>query len=241
MTTVDALPQDALPERRVYPLGDAAVLIECAPAPGADPGAGVRGLRAAVDACAWPFVTDLVPAFDTLCVHYDPLGLRALGLTVQDWLAALATLPTATFERTAPRLHELPVCYEGDCGLDLDAAARDLGLSAAAVIELHAGALYRVAMIGFAPGFPYLEGLPAALHLPRRACPRAAVPAGSVAIALDLCGIYPTRLPGGWHVLGRTPACLFDPARPDPGLLRAGDRVRFVPIARDAGEALCRT
>ncbi len=241
MTTADALPQEAPLARRVDPLGDAAVLIECPPSPGDDPGAGVRGLCAAVAARAWPFVTDLVPAFDTLCIHYDPLGLGALGLTAEGWMAALATLPTAAFERTALKLHELPVCYEGDCGLDLDTAARALGLSTAAVIALHAGALYRVAMIGFAPGFPYLEGLPAALHLPRRACPRAAVPAGSVAVALDLCGIYPTRLPGGWHVLGRTTARLFDPARADPGLLRAGDRVRFVPVGRDAGEALCGT
>ena len=125
------------------------------------------------------------------------------------------------------RRHRLPICYDAGFGLDLDEAARHLDMTAAAVIERHLAAVYTVAMIGFAPGFPYMEGLPEGLRLPRRATPRSGVPAGSVAIAEDLCGIYPVQLPGGWHVLGRTPLVLFDVDRPSPSLLQAGDLVRF--------------
>ena len=231
----------APPGWRIVPLGDGAVLIECDSRCADDAAATVLGLAAAVRGCAWPFVRDLVPAFASLCIHYDPLGLSAAGHTATTWLAALAALTPAPTTASAPRLHRLPVCYEGDCGPDLGPTARALGLTEAALISLHAGALYRVAMIGFAPGFPYLEGLPAPLHLPRRDCPRSGVAAGSVAIALDLCGIYPTRLPGGWHLLGRTPVRLFDPARSPPSRLSAGDQVRFVPIGPADFEALCRT
>jgi len=98
------------------------------------------------------------------------------------------------------------------------------------VIARHAAAEYRVAFIGFLPGFPYLMGLDPALHVPRRATPRTRVPAGSVAIGGAQTGIYPVASPGGWHVIGRTAIRLFDPAAAQPSLLRAGDRVRFVPV-----------
>jgi KipI family sensor histidine kinase inhibitor len=241
MRRADRAAQKTPTGRRIIPLGDGAVLIECEPRPGTDSSMSVRDLGEAVRTRAWPFVLDLVPAFGTLCIHYDPLQLVAAGLTTDGWMAALAGLPAVSAAATASHLHRLPICYEEDCGPDLGPTARTLGLSEEAVVRLHAGVLYRVAMIGFAPGFPYLEGLPGALCLPRRDCPRAAVPAGSVAIAEDLCGIYPARLPGGWQVLGRTPVRLFDPARTFPSLLSAGDQVQFVPIGRADFEALCRT
>jgi inhibitor of KinA len=109
--------------------------------------------------------------------------------------------------------------------------AAHAGLDSEAVVRLHTTTDHVVGMIGFAPGFPYLLGLPAALEVPRRPTPRTSVPAGSVAIAERQTGIYPRTSPGGWHVIGRTPQAMFDPRRSPPALLRAGDLVRFVPVA----------
>jgi len=203
------------------------VLVEFDSDSGESPCAWIQGYCLAVRSCSWPFVLDLVPALRSVCIHYDPLRLSDDGWTPSAWLAALEQLDCVPAPESAARRHRLPVCYDAGFGLDLDAAARHLGMTAEALIERHLAAVYTVAMIGFAPGFPYLEGLPEALRLPRRATPRAGVPAGSVAIAEDLCGIYPVQLPGGWHVLGRMPLALFDVARPSPSLLQAGDRVRF--------------
>ncbi len=126
--------------------------------------------------------------------------------------------------------HEIPVSYGGSDGPDLAEVAGRTGLSEKQVIALHASVEYRVLVVGFMPGFPYLGFLPAALDLPRRATPRVRVPAGSVAIAGRQAGIYPFETPGGWHLIGRTDAALWDPGRDPPALLAPGDRVRFVPI-----------
>jgi len=225
--------------RRVDPLGDSAVLVEFDAAPEAALRPAIVGFCAAVQARAWPFVHDLVPGVQSVCIHYDPVRLAASGWPAPSWFAALAALDATPATPSAARLQRLPICYEAGFGLDLERVAGQLGLSVDAVIERHAAALYQVVMIGFAPGFPYLAGLPESLHVPRRASPRSAVPAGSVAIAQDLCGIYPVQLPGGWHVVGRTPVRLFDPYRDPPSLLRAGDQVRFTPVDRRGFEALC--
>jgi KipI family sensor histidine kinase inhibitor len=139
-----------------------------------------------------------------------------------------------------PRAIDVPVCYGGAHGPDLDALATTLGLDVADLVARHAGGDYRVAMIGFAPGFPYLLGLDASLHAPRRAHPRTRVPRGSVAIGGAQTGIYPSELPGGWQLIGRTPLVLFDPEREPACLFSPGDAVRFhaiTPAAFDAIEA----
>jgi KipI family sensor histidine kinase inhibitor len=125
--------------------------------------------------------------------------------------------------------HVIEVRYGGEDGPDLLAVAAETGLSPERVVELHSGAEYRVAFVGFCPGFPYLVGLPRELELPRLASPRARVPAGSVAIAGAFSAIYPSATPGGWRLLGRTDATLFDFAATPPAALAPGDRVRFVP------------
>ncbi len=211
--------------RRIGPLGDSAVLVEFERDAAAAP--TVQGFCAALRARGWPFMLDLVPAFRSVCIHYDPLRLDGSGWTPATWFAELETLSSAPETGSGACLHRLPICYETGFGLDLDAVAQQLGATVETLIEQHLAAVYTVAMIGFAPGFPYLEGLPGRLRLPRRATPRSRVPAGSVAIAEDLCGIYPVQLPGGWHVLGRTPVRLFDVHRHSPSLLQAGDRVQF--------------
>jgi KipI family sensor histidine kinase inhibitor len=119
------------------------------------------------------------------------------------------------------------VCYGGEFGPDLGAVATHAGVDEQAVIDAHANGDYRVAMLGFMPGFPYLLGLDKALHTPRRESPRTRVPAGSVAIGGAQTGIYPRELPGGWQLIGRTPLVLFDPTREQPALLQPGQRVRF--------------
>lgn len=134
-------------------------------------------------------------------------------------------------ELAAGREHRIEVRYGGEDGPDLAAVARETGLSPERVVGLHAGAEYTVAFVGFAPGFPYLIGLPPELQVPRLESPRTRVPAGSVAIAGPFSAVYPCSTPGGWRLLGRTPAALFEPAAESPALLAPGDRVRFVDVS----------
>ena len=133
----------------------------------------------------------------------------------------------------APLSLEVPVCYDPEFALDLEAVAQHCGFSADEVVTRHAAARYQVRCVGFTPGFPYLSGLPADLATPRRSTPRTVVPAGAVAIAGGQAGIYPLRSPGGWNIIGRTPRCLFDLSREPAALLAPGDRLRFVAITRE--------
>lgn len=206
-------------------LADDAWLLRFAPADDANARAHALAARLRGEAPAW--LRDLVPGWDSLGVCFDPAAVPADD--VRAWLEAHRDDAPAAATATA-RVVEIPVRYGGDHGIDLDAAAGALGLSPAQLIERHAAPLYTVAMIGFAPGFPYLAGLDPALALPRLATPRSRVPAGSVGIGGAQTGIYPRESPGGWRLLGRTPLRLFDPARASPSLLMPGDRVRFVAI-----------
>ncbi|KAF1709967.1 urea amidolyase [Pseudoxanthomonas kalamensis DSM 18571] len=176
------------------------------------------------------WLLDLVPAYASLGVYFDPTRMSADDphATAIDWLRQIDDADAE--DLSAGTLHEIPVCYGGEYGQDLLTAAVALGLTADALVARHSAAVYTVAMIGFAPGFPYLLGLDPALTLPRLTTPRADVPAGSVAIGGAQTGIYPRSSPGGWRLLGRTPLPLFDAQRTEPSLLQPGDRVRFVPI-----------
>ena len=225
-------------EARIEPLGDAALLISLGER--IDPGLNARAiaLADAVRAAQLPGVYDVAPAYASVCVRYEPqawsdaagLPHAALGARLAAFVHNVATQPDADGGAAV----EIPVCYGGDCGPDLEFVAAHAQLSRDAVIERHAAARYRVAMRGFAPGFPYLLGLDPALQLPRRGNPRTRVPAGSVAIGGAQTGIYPRELPGGWHIIGRTPLRLFEASRDPPALLAPGRQVRFRAI--DAGE-----
>jgi inhibitor of KinA len=174
-------------------------------------------------------VTETVPSYRALLVYYDPARIG------YDELAArLAELGARARSDALPpaRTVELPCCYEGDLGFELGAAAERLGLEPAEVVRLHASAVYRVDFVGFTPGLPYLSGMPDRLTIARLEQPRVKTPPGSVSIGGMQCCIYSVESPGGFWVLGRTPVPLYDPAAADPILLRAGDRVRFRPIAR---------
>ena len=216
----------------ILPLGDRALVIEVAQTVSAAAIDRVRGFAERVMRARLPGVREVVPAFCSLTVHYDPVALRGAGPPFDTLRARLMTLLSERNEAGRPpgKTVEIPVCYGGDYGEDLGELALAHELAPARLIELHTAPTYFVGMLGFAPGFPYLAGLDERLITPRRATPRARVPAGSVAIGGEHTGIYPLESPGGWHLLGRTPLTLFRVQRDPPSLLQAGDRVRLVPI-----------
>lgn len=169
---------------------------------------------------------------DLVCGHHTLAALFAPGTDLSRAAAAIAPALARRDLGTLhpPRTIEVPTHYGGPSGPDLIPLAASLGVSPHQLIDLHASAAYTVRFMGFAPGFAYLEGLPAPLHIQRLDSPRPRVPAGSVAIAGPYSGIYPADSPGGWRLLGRTSLTLFDPLLPRPSLLQPGDRVRFVPM-----------
>ena len=215
----------------IEPLGDACLVVRLGTGIDAFTSRAVAAATASLTAAALPGVVDIAPTFNTVAIVFDPL-LADPGDLSAAILARLRSLEGAvpTTGATGPIL-EIPVSYGGDDGPDLAAVAAHARLDPEEVVRLHAAADHVVGMIGFTPGFPYLLGLPTALSIPRRATPRTSVPAGSVAIAERQTGIYPRTSPGGWHVIGRTPRRMFDADRDPPALLRAGDLVRFVPVA----------
>lgn len=214
---------------RIIAAGDAGWTVEF----GAeiDPAVNDRVLAFA-DALAGQSIEGLVEVVPTFCaatVYFDPLIADADDLA-QHLLAAAASTAAKGDTRREAKLVEVPVHYGGDFGPDLEALAGEAGLPVERVIALHAAVEYRVYMLGFMPGFPYLGRVPDAIALPRLATPRQAVPAGSVGIAGHQTGIYPIDCPGGWRLIGRTPLRLYDPQREPPFLFAPGDRVRFLPI-----------
>jgi antagonist of KipI len=212
---------------RAQPVGDAAATVELGES--LDPATNARVRALDHDLARSPFdgFREAVPGLRSLLVLYDPAVVR-FAAVARDLLARAAR-PA----RPSPpaRVHEVPTVYGGEDGPDLAPLARERGLTEADLAGRHAGEAYTVFMLGFTPGFPYLGLLPERLEVPRRATPRVRVPAGSVALAGRLTGIYPVASPGGWQVVGRTSLRLFDPRRAEPALLAPGDRVRFVAVA----------
>jgi inhibitor of KinA len=175
-------------------------------------------------------VRNLHPAYCSLLVKFDPLKMRyeKLEEKLRENLDRLSEV-----KLPEPRQVEIPVCYGGEFGPDLEDVAAMKEMTPERVIELHASATYLVYFLGFVPGFAYLGELPQELVAPRLATPRKKVPAGSVAIAGKQTGVYPFETPGGWRLLGRTPLAMFRTDRDGWSLLSIGDRVRFVPVSRE--------
>jgi KipI family sensor histidine kinase inhibitor len=213
---------------RVLDAGDSALVARLGDA--IDPSVNARVLDAArrVRDAAHPAVHDVVTAFSALTVYYDPLAAE------REELAALLedAVRRAAAVATPGRQFEIAVSYGGDDGPDLAEVAAFAGMSEEAVVDRHAAPAYRVFMVGFLPGFPYMAAVDSAIAMPRRESPRLDVPAGSVGIAGAQTGIYPVNSPGGWRLIGRTDAVLFDPARAEPSLLQPGDMVRFTRTSR---------
>lgn len=195
-----------------------------------------------VHAAGWAFITDVVPSFLGVGLHYHPAQVpRQAGESPLDALRRLVSGLLATEADTrehSARLIEIPVCYGAEFGPDLDAVAQAAGMPPAELVARHGATTGHVFLLGFAPGHPYIGLWGHAFEVPRRSTPRTHVPAGSVAVANRQCVIYPFDLPGGWNVIGRTPLRLFDAEARQPCLLAAGDQVRFVPIAPEEFAAL---
>lgn len=208
---------------RVRPFGEAALLVD--PLPGVE----AQSLAASLRSEPPDGATGAVAGRASVLVEFDPLrtDADAVAAVIEERLGRPAALVPG-------RQRRIPVVYGGAMGPDLADVAEHCHLEAAEVIERHAGSELTVEFIGFAPGFPYLGALPEELRVPRLATPRTRTPAGSVALADGMSGIYPAELPGGWRVIGRTPVTLFDPHREPPAYLMPGDRVRFEPIDETA-------
>src|SRR5688572_1787079 len=218
----------------VIPLGDSAAYVEFSATLDLAVNSVVQRLGLAILKRKVPWVRDVVPALGGLALHFDPDHAEfpakpldaALALVNESLKLALAAKENPGSEV------ELPVCYEAEFALDLNGVAKKAGVSPEAAAGRHAAGHYRVLMMGFAPGHAYMGGLDPKLAVPRRASPRAIVPAGSVAIANEQTVVYPYAISGGWNVIGRTPMVLFNARRPRPSLLWPGDRVRFRAISR---------
>lgn len=229
--------------RAIEELGDSALLLQFGDTIDAAVNARVHAAARAVAALALPGIVELVPGYASLAVVFDAAAWQGDDATPAQRCAgalrgAFGTAPERTGDDAA--VVEIPVCYGGEFGPDLDEAAARSGLTPQAFAARHAAGDYHVAMLGFAAGFPYLLGLDPALQQPRRANPRVRVAAGSIAIGGAQTGVYPRELPGGWNLIGRTPLALFDAHAAPPNRLAAGQRVRFVAIDADAFAAASR-
>lgn len=212
-------------ERQINPLGDSAVILTLGEGISEELSERVVREAQAITGGEIPGVTDVVPAYATVTVHYDPMRIGYADLRSRLLALASPGHSTAVGNRSA-RSHIVKVRYDGE---DLADVAERTGRTTSDVIEIHSATEYRVFVIGFVPGFAYLGVLDPRLVLPRRESPRKRVPAGSVAIAEAQTGIYPAETPGGWHLIGTTDVRMFDPSRAEPALFAVGDRVRFVP------------
>lgn len=214
---------------RIVAAGDSALIVEFEAR--IDPVVNARAiaLADALQGARMTGLRDIVPTYRSVAIYFDPLR------TDHDALVALIDTLAARSgaNETADRPPvQIPVCYGGEFGPDLASVAAFAHLSEDEVVQLHTGATYRVFMLGFVPGFAYMGIVDERIAMPRHSTPRVRVPLGSVGIAGVQTGIYPAETPGGWQLIGRTPAKPFDAAREEPFLLKAGDAVQFVAIDR---------
>jgi 5-oxoprolinase (ATP-hydrolysing) subunit B len=211
-------------------MGDGALLVEIDKVATIGTARQARALAERVQAAraSEPAFGAAVAGAASVLVPVDPHGLDLVRAMAR--LEALLSVPEPAPGHEAGRRHEIPVRYGGADGPDLEGVAAEVGLRPSEVVELHAGTMYEVLFLGFAPGFAYLGEVPARLVAPRLATPRIRVPAGSVAVASTMTAVYPQASPGGWRILGRTDTSMFDPEAAPPARLRPGDRVRFVPV-----------
>ena len=211
---------------RFLPCGDQAVTVEWGSTIDEHINRQVHAFARKVEELSHPAITEVVPTYRSATVHYRPEVLSYEEL--KQLLAPLAQGSTEEAEELP--VVEIPVCYGGEYGPDLEEVAQHCSLTPEEVIARHTAPTYRIYMLGFTPGFPYLGGMDPSIAAPRRKEPRIHIPAGSVGIAGEQTGVYPIVSPGGWQLIGRTPLRLFDPQREQPILLSAGAGIRFVPI-----------
>ncbi|WP_210364220.1 5-oxoprolinase subunit PxpB [Bacillus sp. REN3] len=224
-------------EYRLLPLGDQAIVVEFGTEIATSVQQRVQAVAALLDGDQPEWMVEYVPAFTTITIFYDPAAIPNVyssqtlpyHYVSREMEQLLTSLPDRNPEEA--RAVEIPVCYGGEFGPDLEEVAKRNGLSAEEVIDIHSSGDYLVYMIGFAPGFPFIGGMSDKIAAPRKETPRLKIPAGSVGIAGKQTGVYPIETPGGWQLIGRTPLKLFRPEAERPSLLKAGDKIKFTPIS----------
>lgn len=219
-----------MPDIRILTAGDSALLIEFGKEINPETNRKITALVQLMREQHIEGIVDVIPAFCSLLINYDPRVLSYEEL--KERMEHLLKMETKT-ETTRKRIFEIPVCYGGEYGLDIENIAEHAGLSIEEVIKIHSSKDYLIYMLGFLPGFTYLGGLDERIHTPRLASPRLKIRAGSVGIGGSQTGIYPLDSPGGWQLMGMTPVRTYDPERQTPILVEAGDYIRFIPIDKE--------
>jgi inhibitor of KinA len=212
---------------RIYNIHDQAITIEFAAEINEATNMQVIALQHAIESNPFKGFIECVPAYGSLTVYFNE---QVSATTVRSWLSDLSAQVSNISLATEGKQISIPVCYDPSLGTDLPWVSSHLNLSLEEIISLHTSVVYRVYMIGFIPGFPYMGTLPEQLEVPRKQTPSLKIPMGSVAIAGKQTGIYPAEVPGGWQVIGRTPLRMFDPTKSPCSFLNAGDIVQFKPI-----------
>ena len=210
--------------------GDRGLLVEYGDGIDPDINNKVRSMAIVMEQETLEGVLETIPTYRSLLIIYNPAitnpaKLKKEILVLEERLSEIKIPPPDTVE--------IPVCYGGEFGPDIQFVAEHNSVTEDDVIRIHSGEEYQIYMIGFTPGFPFLGGLPEVLHTPRLETPRSFVPEGSVGIANNQTGIYPVASPGGWQLIGRTPIRLFAPASANPFLYKAGDRIKFNPMSAE--------
>lgn len=215
---------------RILPSGDCAVLVEFSDIINEDANRKIRALYDNIQKEKIQGIVDLVPAFCSLLVSYDPklIPYRSLCTKLEECLNK-----SGSVESKQKKVVSIPVCYEGEYAPDIQFVAEHAGLSIEEVIKIHTSKEYLIYMLGFQPGFPYLGGLDERIFTPRLSTPRTLIRAGSVGIGGEQTGLYPLASPGGWQLIGTTPVKAYNPDKTPSIPYEAGDYIRFYPITKE--------
>ncbi|KXZ12610.1 kinase inhibitor [Bacillus nakamurai] len=222
----------------IQPLGDSAIIIRFGGQISEQVNGRVHAAAACMEERPFPGFIECIPAFTSLTIFYDVYTVSNIQKGVSPFELVKKEVTERLSDVTAEqkedrRIIEIPVCYGGEYGPDLEEVAKLNDLTPEDVIRIHTEGEYLVYMLGFAPGFPFLGGMSERIAAPRKSSPRSSIPAGSVGIAGLQTGVYPISTPGGWQLIGSTPLSLFQPEENPPSLLRAGDTVKFVRITAE--------
>ncbi|MCR5846081.1 MAG: 5-oxoprolinase subunit PxpB [bacterium] len=217
-------------EYTIKTAGDSAVCLEFEQVISEKTSSSIRLAAESLGKLAIPGIVDVVPTFCALLISYDPLVIDHDQIC-QRLNASLLNIDEVDLK--IKHIVEIPVCYGGEYGPDIDFVANHAGLTVDEVIAIHCGRDYLIDMLGFLPGFAYLGGLDPRIHSPRLEAPRTRVEPGAVGIGGAQTGIYPLASPAGWRIIGNSPVRPYDPDREKPILYKAGDYIRFVPITAE--------